>query len=196
MAWPPADHADVEAAVEGLRVGSARSPKPTTTFPGAFAETILRATGSLTGLQLTSGQPKLSSVQLYAGEVVSSIGFGAGGAGMSGVSHGWAALCDVTGTVRAISADNTSNWTGSTPRNFAMQTPYTVPADGCYYAVLCIAGTGIGQIVGIGLSGALWGVTYPLTAGTAPVNTGNPPVVGDSIGTITSNQQILYAAVG
>jgi hypothetical protein len=195
MAWPPADHADVEAAVEGLRVGSARSPMPTTTFPGAYAETLPRWAQSQAGQALTSGIPRLAAIHLFADEVVSALSFGTGGAGSAGLTHLWAALCSTAGTVLAVSADSTTAWAGSTMRTFPMVTPYTVTASGVYYVALCAVATTPPQVVMLGLAGTLHQHALPMMGANAASNVGAPPAVGASVGALTNSATLMYAAV-
>ena len=197
MNWPPSTHQDVQDAVVDLRAGgTVRAPLPSTTFSGVFAESFPRWVTQVAGTALTTGQPRLSLIRLRKDEVVTTLSWFNGGTALSGGTHQWAALCDTSGIVLAISADATNAaWVGSTPKSFTMQTPYTVPADGSFYVALCVAATTPPAPMHATISGQLWQYTFPLISGTAPVNTGTPPIVGANIGTITANSLMFYATV-
>jgi hypothetical protein len=196
MAWPPADHADAEAAIEELRSGAQRSPLPTVTFPGVFAETIPRSNPVQGGQGFaTTGLTRLQGIRLREGETVSAITYFTGNV-MTGATHQWAALCDLAGTVLAISPDGTNAaWTGSTGKTFTMGTPYEVTADSAFYLALCLAATGLPNPMGYSLGGQLWQYTQPYSAATAGTFTGAPPAVGGSIGTITPSSMLYWAGV-
>ncbi len=178
------------------RTAAARTPLPTTSVPGVFAESLPRWTPSVAGSALSTGIPRLVALRLNAGEVVSSLTFMTGATGGSGMTRQWAALADSSGTILAVSADlGSAAWPGSTLKTFTMGSPYTVPADGVYYAAVDVVGTTPPQLVSLSMSTALQTATLPYVSGVTPSNTGAPPTVGASLGTITHTATINYVAV-
>lgn len=162
---------------------------------GVFAETFTRGVTGFAGVTLTSGQPRLTAIPLFAGEVVSAITFVTGGSTETGTTHSWAALCDSGGTVVAISADDTvGTWPSSSAKKFTLASPYTVPTSGVYYTVLCVVASTLPAPMGLTGNSNVAALT-PTIAATAPVNTGTPPTVGASIGTFANVAVSLYAAL-
>lgn len=104
----------------------------------------------ISGSTLTSsGVGYVASLPLFAGDVVTYLSF-ASSTGMTkgttnGTPHLWAALYDTTKTLITQSTDegDSSSWGSSSGKTFTLNSPYTVPATGLYYAMMCcVAGTG------------------------------------------------------
>ena len=129
---------------------------------------------------LTSGQLRLNAIWLAKGTVVTSLSFLAG-ASATTLTNRWFALYDGTGKKLRVTADDTTNWVGGNVLTLNLSTPYTVPADGIYYAGVCETAATCTQLRGVtGNSNAMGlppvlaansGSTGLTTASTAPNTT-------------------------
>lgn len=195
--WPPVTHQDVQDEVQvhrnQLATGLYRTTLPVTSVSGAFVETFPRF-ATATGIALVSGTPRLVAISLRAGEVVNQLSFIAG-SGSSGLTHGWAALADVTGTILATSADDTTAWANGAVRTYALAASYTVPTAGIYYIVLCAVASTAPNLVTAAGNVNLVSQLLPMTAAQGPAGASGPPTVGSSLGTLTGTTNVTYAAV-
>ena len=162
--------------------GAALTP-PTALAPsGALAETMPRNGAATTKTAGNSATAYANGIALAAGMVVSNISLTTGSTPESGGSHGWYALCDSGLVVRAVTADQTGAavWGANAELKLALAAPYTVPASGMYFAVVCVVASGMPTFLGGGAIGVLAGIA-PQMMGASSTGLSTPPVVGTSL---------------
>jgi len=140
----------------------------------------------------SSGRLQVNCIALPSGTPVNNITFATGSTPASGVTHGWYALLDSGGTVRAVSADQGSGtWnTANTPTTLSVSaSAYTTTYSGLYYVgwmVAVSAGTVCTMTTSASsLTGGLYSVS-PVQCGTYGSGLTTPPAVGSAI-TISAN---------
>jgi hypothetical protein len=145
---------------------------------GAIVQTFDRKL-AVSAAALTSGTAVAAAVELASGVVVSSATILNGGTALATGTHQWAALCDATGKVLAVSADGTSGaWGALVTKTFTFGSAYTTTAAGVYYLVVCVVATTMPTPVGItpgtpgGLAPAVWGAVAGQTT---------PPAVNSTL---------------
>lgn len=172
-----------------------KSPQTLLAIPSSgYAETFTRLLGVSASSTLTSGDLFLMSIPLWAGAVVTNIGFYMVAAATT-LTHGWFALLDSSFIVRAVSADQTSgSWAATSIKTLPMAAAYTIPTAGVYYiglmAVASVQPTVMKMTAGDatlnGISPIMWGLsstgqTTPPTLGTTmttPSPSGSVPFWG------------------
>lgn len=146
---------------------------------GAVAQTMPRTANQSGQNALVSGTLQLFAAGINAGRTVSSVTFVSGGTGLTaGVSpHLWACLCDSSGVVKAVTADDTSpTWSANAAKTFTFGTPYTIPVGGLYYLGIMFAYSSGGTVP------TLSGITETLTV----VNGLTPPLAVTSTSSMTT----------
>lgn len=161
----------------------------------ALVETVPRAfysTGISNATALTSGTARIAAIPLVAGQTYSSATFENGTTALGSATHQWAALCDSSGNVVAVSADGTSGaWATNTPKTFTFSSPYTPSTSGMYYLALLVVATTPPTPLSLTGSSAALNTLTPILAGTVASLT-TPPVVSSSIGTISAGSTVIY----
>jgi len=109
---------------------------------GTFAETIPRHLCDETNTVVASGTLWLQAIYLRAGTMVSSIKLYSATTGGTALTNQFAGLYDINRNLLASSANGTNGaWASQTLKSFAMEAPYTVPADGLYYIGFFVTAT-------------------------------------------------------
>lgn len=153
------------------------------------AETIPRVLATAAVAPSKSSIPYGSLVYLQEGVVVSNIKFVTNSTASSGtVSDGWYALCNSSGTVLGVTANNTTAWTANTDYTVALASSVLIPASGYYYVVFCCtvattAPTFYGAVAPASGSSVLLGQTPALSCTWAAQAA--PPTVGAGLLTQT-----------
>ncbi len=148
---------------------------------GIIAATIIDR-GALAQAAVTfnaSGQP-LAALFRHPGGLISNINFRSGTTAGTSISHAWAAIETLPGTVVAVTGDNNSVG-ASTVFSWALTTP-TVLAPGLYYVQLNVTSSGtMPTIVGSSGSSSSAATTPPISAGNGPGGQTTPPSVGATL---------------
>ena len=110
---------------------------------GALAETLPRFFFSSTNSSaLTSGTLKLTGIELYAGQTVTSITYASGSTAANGPTNQFFGLYSSALAKLAESAnDTTTAWGANANKTLAMSTPYTVTASGLFYLAIMVTAT-------------------------------------------------------
>lgn len=109
----------------------------------------------------SSGQVDWAPIWLPEGAVVSALRFFMGSTGLTTPSlqrFGLYALSDLSKVAQSAD-DGSTAWAQNTSKNLAMTTPFTVPADGLYYAAIIIVAVGAGQLLRQGATPGIAAVT-------------------------------------
>ena len=193
------------AASSGLRYDfnyiTDRGSLPT----GAIAHNISRGNVfSGQSIMGTSGAVGMYLIGLNKGQTVASATFISGGTGITQgatTNHLWAALCDTSGVVLAVTADDTNPvWASNSIHTFTFADSYLVPTSGYYYVAICFAWTGGG-----GVGPTLAGCTYTLTtvgglsviySCAGPTGQTTPPSVSSTLtpGAVKGGVPYFYAS--
>jgi hypothetical protein len=98
---------------------------------GYITETFPRGLFS-TSLTMVSGRIYYNAIGLLEGDVISGLAVELTAAAAA-LTLAKVALTNKTGTVLAISTDQSAGWTGAAHKDISVITPYTVPSDDVYY---------------------------------------------------------------
>jgi hypothetical protein len=144
----------------------------------------------------TTGQIRIQAIWLTAGTVVSNIAFCSATTAASAPTHYVFALYDLSGTLLATTADQTSTaWAATTYRVLAVTAAYTVPTTGLYYLAFSMTATTVCTLKGgtARTGGQLLAVS-PILAGISATtySTGTAPA-GISIPSAASTATIWGA---
>jgi hypothetical protein len=165
---------------------------------GATGETIPRAVGaeSVT-IATASGTVYMQAIYLPKNTVVSDITTVVGTTASSNdVTINWAALCDSTRKVLAVSANATAQLTPSGVNNtLAMGTAFTTTYSGLYYVAYTVGATTTQPtLCGNTAAGTELNKIVPILCGTSSTSgTSTPPAVGATLGAITATANNIYA---
>lgn len=136
---------------------------------------------------VTNGTAALYLIGFNAGQVVSSVTFCSGGTGLTAGSdpHLWAVLCDSSGVVKAVTADDTSpTWSANTPKTFTFGASYTIPVGGYFYAGLMFAyssGGTVPTLTGVGYTVTGVAGIEPITSRASSTGQTTPPALAASL---------------
>jgi hypothetical protein len=125
---------------------------------GALAETIpFRLGASAVVAMGTTGQMRLVLIWLPSRITVTSISFVAGSTGMTGGTHGYAALyrADTLALLRQSTDDTATTWTASTVKPYTLSSTFVTTFAGWYYLGLCLTASGLPTLTGFAGSGTL-----------------------------------------
>lgn len=167
---------------------------------GAAGETIPRSlgAGSVT-IATVSGTIYMDAIYLPANTLVSDITEVVGSTASSNdVTINWAALCDNTRKVLAVSANATAQLTPAGFNNtLAMGTAFLTTYSGLYYIAYTVGATTTQPtLVGITAAGTELAAIVPILSGTSSTaGTSTPPAVGTVLGAITATTNRRYAFV-
>lgn len=176
------------AVAESVGLGLRRS--------GAKAESFSRSDSTVAAQTITTAQATAVLIELGAGTVVSNLVFTAIGAS-SAMTNNFAALYGSSkAKPLAISADKTSTAVSANSEvTYAMTTPYTVPTDGVFYAVLSTTGTGLPTWAGVTGNATING-RAPAVAFTDSTTTySNPASAPSPIVATAGTASVLYVQV-
>lgn len=173
--------------------GSALAIGPT----GAVAESVPRALGgSSITIATVSGTVYMTAVYLPANTVVNSITAICGSTTSSNdVTINWAALCDSTRKVLAVSANSTAQFTPAGYNNVnTLSAPFTTTTAGLYYVAYTVGVTTTQPtLTGVVAAGTELIKIVPILSGTSSTSgTSTPAAVGTTLGAITATVNIPY----
>lgn len=156
---------DVKGAGAQPSLSSAFSEYNSLKRAGAIREAYNYASAPVvsTLAALATGSEYSVGIQMFKGEVVTSITFASGTTAWSGSGtvDRYFVLRDSAGALLANSADDGANaWAANALKTLAMGTPYTVPATGLYYI-------GISHSFSAGASNTFFGNVTTLNAALA-----------------------------
>lgn len=162
------------------------------------AETIPRAVGaqSIT-IATVSGTIYMQAVYIPNNTVVNNITTVVGStASTNDVTINWAALCDNTRKVLAVSANATAQLTPAGFNNtLALTTAFTTTYGGLYYIAYTVGATTTQPtLTGVTAAGTELSKIVPILNGTsATAGTATPPAVASTLGAITATANAIYA---
>lgn len=147
-----------------------------------------------------SGTPMMNLIGLNKGQVVTSISFYSSTTALvAGVSpHLWGFICNTSGTVLAVTADDTSPvWGASTKHTFTLTSPYTIPTGGQYYVGFCFAfssGGTVPNLTGNTKTTTTVSQIPPFISANGDAGHTTPPNPGDTIpvSTVRSSQPYCF----
>lgn len=97
----------------------------------------------------TTGQIRIQAIWLTAGTIVSNIAFCSATTAAGTPTHYVFALYDLSGTLLATTADQTSTaWAANTLKTLAVTAAYTVPTTGLYYLAFSMTATTVATLKG------------------------------------------------
>jgi hypothetical protein len=154
---------------------------------GAIAETMPRNMVTATKTAGATGTLYLNAIGLPLNAVVSTITMMTGATPETGGSHGWYALLDSGGTVRAVTADQTGTaaWAANTDVGFAVGTAYTTTYTGLHYVGVCITASGMPTFTGAAALVNVATIAPQLLGGVAALFS-TPPAVGSALPALTT----------
>jgi hypothetical protein len=167
---------------------------------GAVGETIPRSVGagSVT-IATVSGTVYMDLIYLPVNTVVNNITEVTGSTASSNdVTINWAALCDTTRKVLAVSANATAQLTPAGFQNtLAMGTAFTTTYSGFYYVAYTVGATTTQPtLVGVTAAGTELAAIAPILSGTSSTaGTSTPPAVGATLGAVTATANRRYAYI-
>lgn len=164
----------------------------------AVAETVPRTVGAQSvTIATVSGTVYMQAVYIPNNTVVNSISTVVGSqASTNDVTINWAALCDNTRKVLAVSANATAQLTPAGFNNtLALTAPFTTTYGGVYYIAYTVGATTTQPtLTGVTAAGTELTKIVPILAGTsATAGTATPPLVGATLGAITATANTIYA---
>lgn len=179
---------------------------------GVLGETIPRNANQASNGTITSGVIYLQQIWLFAGDIVSNIGWKSGTTaftrGSNLDSHLWFALFDSSRVMVACTADDTSGaWGASAIKTLAIaniasgaSATYTVPASAMYYlGVMAMMGTGGSPAVpNIAAANHLDGVTNtsaPILEGSSTTGQTTAPAFPFTAAALTATGSNKYGRV-
>lgn len=150
---------------------------------------------------MLNGTALMQLTGFNAGQSVAGVIFTAGGTGLTQgatSNHLWAALCNSSGIVRAVTTDDTNpTWALNTEHAFTFASAYVIPTGGQYYLVVNFTGTGAGAAFP-----TLLGTTQSLTTGNSkspilcaagPAAQTTPPAIGATLTVGAAKAGVAYA---
>jgi hypothetical protein len=164
----------------------------------ATGETIPRAVGaeSVT-IATVSGTIYMQAIYLPSNTIINDITTVVGTTASSNdVTINWAALCNASRTVLAVSANATAQLTPSGFNNtLAMTAAFTTTYSGLYYIAYTVGATTTQPtLCGNTAAGTELNKIVPIICGTSSTaGTAAPPVVGTTLGAITASASNIYA---
>ena len=148
---------------------------------------------------LSSGVMHHTAIVLYAGDVVTKVGFASGSTAAVSPTAWWFALYSNASTpaLLAQTADQTTTaWAADTIKEVALSSPQTITQSGVYYITLCMtAGTPISTIGFDANNGANAGLAGP-TGVKRLSGTSGSALGGTAPATITSVTASRYVNYG
>lgn len=164
----------------------------------AVGETIARyAAAQSVTIATVSGTVYMQAVFLPKNTVVNNIATVIGTTASSNdVTINWAALCDNTRTVLAVSANATAQLTPAGFNNtLALAAPFTTAYAGLYYIAYTVGATTTQPtLCGNTAAGTEVNKIVPILCGTSSTaGTSTPPAVGATLGAITATASNIYA---
>lgn len=173
------DAATAQATLGVSTTGFSRSLLPT----NALFETMPRVNASAANVTVTSGTERGTAIYLLAGTVIASVTFISGSTAMVTPTNQYFALRDSSGTVLAVTADDTTNaWGANAAKTLALS--YTVPTSGWYYLCRNISATTAPTMSGITMPSGVSGLA-PYRAASFGSRT-TPPTVGSTVAPTSS----------
>lgn len=184
----------VNSAMAGFVGSDLAVPIPPTS---AVAETVPRYAGADSVTVATvSGTVYMQAVYLPNNTVVNNITAVVGStASTNDVTINWAALCDNTRKVLAVSANATAQLTPAGFNNtLAMGSAFTTQYAGLYYVAYTVGVTTTQPtLCGRVAAGTELSKIVPILQGTSSTaGTATPPAVGATLGAITATVNTLY----
>lgn len=165
---------------------------------GATGETLPRSVGaeSVT-IATVSGTVYMQAIYLPANTVVNDITTVVGSTASSNdITINWAALCNSSRVVLAVSANATAQLTPAGFNNtLAMGTAFTTTYSGLYYIAYTVGATTTQPtLCGNTAAGTELNKIAPVLCGTSSTaGTSTPPAVGATLGAITATANNIYA---
>lgn len=162
----------------GVLGGFATVPAPDFTLPpGAKRQNFKRlGTSSAATLGLTSGRIQAVGIELFAGDLLTSMSFKAGGTALVTGTNQWFALYDLSrNLLRQTVDDGATAWAGSVVKTLALTSTYLVTVSGLYYAAINVTATTPPSLDGVS-AGAPFSGIVPIVAGSGDTGlTGTAP---------------------
>jgi hypothetical protein len=163
----------------------------------SVAENIPRSlAGESVTIATTSGVVYMMAVYIPSNTVVNNVTVVTGSTASSNdVTINWAALCDNTRKVLAVSANATAQLTPAGFKNtLALSAPYTTTRSGLYYVAYTVGATTTQPTVcGVTSAGTEVNAIVPILCGqSATGSTSTPPAVGATLGAITAEVDNIY----
>lgn len=161
----------------------------------AVAETVPRNVGSQSVTIATVATTiYMQAIYIPNNTVVNNINAVLGStAATTAVTVNWAALCDNTRKVLAVSANATSLISANAVNTLPLSAPFTTQYGGFYYIAYTISATGQPTLAGVTAAGTGLATIVPILQGTSSTTaTSTPPTAGTVLGAITPTANCLY----
>lgn len=197
----PADASGSNKKITLAALGAALDVQLALAPSGATAQTFSRdmattyagqASGGLGAL--VSGTVYVSAIPVRQGIAVNHIVMRVGSTAFTVVSHGWYALLDSGGVVRAVTADQSGTWQ-STFADVSLSvaaSAYTTTYSGLYYIAFCATFSTTGYFsASAATQGGIAG-DAPVLSGTAGTAS-TPPSTGTTLTVASTSGQRFYA---
>ena len=148
---------------------------------GTLFVTFDRTPLTITGGAFTASGTAIMALVRHKGGFVSNLNFRTGGTVPSSITHGWMAIVDLQGGVRAVTSDNTSI-AASTTYSWALTSPLVL-APGLYYVAINVASTGtMPNLAASNGTAPAGSILPPISAGNCPTaGLSAPPSVGGTL---------------
>lgn len=162
----------------------------------AVGETVPRNVGSQSiTIATVATTIYMQAIYIPNNTVVNNISTVLGSTAMTGATTvNWAALCDNTRKVLAVSANATTLIAANTPNTLALSAPFTTQYGGFYYIAYTVSSTGQPTLTGVTAAGTGLASIAPILQGTSSTTaTSTPPAVGTVLGAITATANCIYA---
>lgn len=166
---------------------------------GAVAETFPRVAGGAQSITIAtvSGTTYMTAIYLPINTVVNAVNVVVGSTPSSNdVTINWAALCDNTRKVLAVSANATAQLTPAGEVNaLSLSAAFTTTYSGLYYIAYTVGATTTQPtLVGNTAAGTELNKQVPIVSGTSSTTaTATPPAVATVLGAITATSSTIYA---
>lgn len=153
---------------------------------GALAQTFPRNQGSVNAAGPASGTLALTALQLWSGQVVSTITFSSKTTAGASLTNQWFALYSAARGLLGVTNDDTSvGWGSNATKTLTLATPYTVPTSGLYYVGLLIAAGTVPSFNGQAANASLQGVA-PIISGTSTTGLTDPASAPSTAAALTA----------